>query len=172
MVKELTDRIKEAKSIFITNPTRLTVPEIEKLRRKLKESSCVYMMVKNSISKRALKEARLATLIEYIEGEVALALDKEEKPVEISKTLVDYAKDHEGFGIRGGFMDGEIISLDSIKELALLPSRNVLLTKLVYGMKSPVNQFVYILKGVLRDLVFVFDAISKSKEEKDGAREE
>ena len=85
-------------------------------------------------------------------------------PVAVSKVLVTFAKEHEGFKVRGAVVEGQALTVDAVKALAALPSRDVLLAKMVGGMQAPVSGFVGVLAGVLRQAVLVMNAIRQSKE--------
>lgn len=158
MVEQLVKRFEGNKDIVITNYTGLKVGEIEELKSALKKISAQYTIVKNSLVKRAFEQLDLKEITGLVEGAVAVGTGSE-NAVGISKILVDFKKKYSPFVIRGGFLDREVVSVEVISELAALPTREVLLTKFVCGLKSPINGFVGGLSGILRKFICVIDAI-------------
>lgn len=158
MVKQLVKRFEGGKNIVITNYKGLKVGEIEELKNALKQISAQYVIVKNSLIKRAFEQLDLRELVGLVQGAVAVGAGSDDA-VGISKILVDFKKKYSPFAICGGFLDKEVVSTDVISELAALPTREVLLTKFVSGLKSPINGFVGGLSGIIRKFVCVIDAI-------------
>jgi large subunit ribosomal protein L10 len=164
MIREYEKRFQPASSFFVTNFNGLTNKEIGDLKRKLKAASARYIVVKKTLCKSAFHVLNLDHLIGMIEGSCAVTYT-EKDPVAVSKVLVDFLKSNEKFMIKGGLVDGEALSLDSVKELASMPSREVLLARLVWVMNSPVTGFVTACSGVLKKLVYAINEIKKKREE-------
>lgn len=164
MVKEIAKRFEDFPDFFITTFSYINVGNIEKLRKDLKKTSALLLVVKNTLLKRAMKEAgRASTLLEeFISGSCGVIFSKS-NPVVIARTLVNFSKDHESLKIRGGFVNGERISSDTVKLLATLPPKEVLLARFTSSIKAPISGFVGLLGNLLRNLVVVVDAISKKK---------
>ena len=144
----------------------LSSKEIEDLRAKLKKTSSNYLVVKNSLCKRAFSEIGIKGLDEHFEGTCGVTFG-ESDPVIASKVLVDFAKENEKRLLRGGYVDGEVIAKSGIKELASLPSRDALLARLVGSLNSPISGMVGVLSGVLRKFVYALNAIKDKKESKE-----
>ena len=160
IVNELTSRISKSKNVFVTNFSGLKNKEIESLRDALRGVSSEYLVVKNSLTKQALKDTKLVELTQFVDGAIGITFGASDSVSE-SKALVGFAKNHEAFKIRGAYLEGRLFSLLEIQQLAMLPSREVLLAQTVYAIKSPINQLVFVLKENLRKLVGVMDGISK-----------
>lgn len=171
MVEEVAEMLKDSPYLFFVNFHKLPNSKVESLRRSLNKSASDLKVVKNSILKLALKKRKLEPLCELIEGTCAVTFGKND-PLKTSKVLYDFSRAEEGLSIRGGYVDGQVLLADRIKELALLPSREVLLAQLIGTLKAPLNRLVNVLDGNLRKLVYVLDAISSAsggkKEEKGG----
>jgi len=166
MVKEIADRFKSYPSFFITSFSNIGVGEMEELRRSLKRDISAYMVTKNTMLKQAIKKAGINVKAEdldpSISGSCGVLFTKGD-PVAMSRLLVDFTKGHEKVKIRTGFVNGETVSLDTIKFMSTLPSKEVLLSMVLAGMKSPVTGFVGILRNLLSNLVGVVDAIGRKK---------
>lgn len=162
MIDEITSLVKENPYLFFVSLEKMPNSKTEKLRRLLKKSSSNLKVVKRSILKLALKKRSLDSLFSIAESSCAISFTKED-PVRISKILFDFAKTEERLVIRGGYVEGEIFAVEKVKELAMLPPREVLLSMVVGGMKAPINGLVFVLKGSIRKLVYALNAISSAK---------
>jgi len=164
MVKEYADRFKDSPTIFVAEFGGLKNKEIEDLRKQLTPSSTDFMIVKNALCKIALRDLKMDTLADMVDGACALGYT-EGDPVLASKVLVDFAKKNENLKLRGGYIDGEALTLDSIKELASLPGRDVLIARLVSAMNSPISGFVGACSGIIKKILYALNEIGKKKEE-------
>ncbi len=162
-VESMTEKLKSAKSAYITEYRGLTVAEITELRNKLRDAGSEYKVVKNRLTKIALEQTGLSAFKDHFQGPVAMAITQAD-PVKPAKTLVDFAKAHDKLKIKAGFLDKNALSLDQIKALANLPSREVLIGKLVGSLSSPIYGFLRVLQGPSYGLVNVLDQIRKQKE--------
>lgn len=163
MVKELAGRFSQGRGLFVSNFGGLSSGEMNELRRALEDISSDFMVAKNSISRLALRQTNFGGIIDLVEGTTGFALVGEDS-IATSKVLVKFSKGHPALEIRGGFLDGEIILLDQIEELASLPSMEVLVGKAVWGMKMPLVSFVNVLLGSLRSLIYGLNNIREKKE--------
>lgn len=164
MVRGLTQTVSGATGVFVCNVQKLPVTEVETLRRSLSAVAAELTFVKNSLGKRALGEAGLGSLDSYLEGTSVVGVTQAD-PVAVSKVLVTFAKEHEGFTVRGAVVEGQPLPAAAIKQLAALPSREVLIAKILGSMQAPIRGLVGVLSGVTRTFVYVVEAIRKSKEE-------
>lgn len=158
MVGELVKDLKKAAPLFVTDFRGLSAIDMDELRRKLGKASSNYMVVKNRIARLALEGSNLSKVTDLIDGPVGFAFG-EEAPEVISKILVSFAKDHEHLKIRGAVCGGELWPGTYIKEIAALPSREVLLQILVWGMAQPLSGLGGVLAQVLRGLICVVNGI-------------
>ena len=162
MLEEVLGSFKSHPDFIITSYMGSSVSDLENLRRNLKKASSKYMVVKNSILKVAFEKMKLAEEIHKIESGMGISFSGEDI-VATCKTVATFAKDHNKFKIKGAVIDGKPITADKVKELANLPPKQVLLTQVVIGMKSPIVGFVNTLSGILRKFVYCVDAIKTKK---------
>lgn len=162
MVDEIAGLVKDSPYLFFVNFQKLPVSKVETLRRTLKKSSSDLKVVKNSVLRLALKKRKLDSLCDLVEGSCAVTFGKND-PIKTSKLLFNFSRGEESFVIKGGYIDGEVLFADRIKELALLPSREVLLARVVGSIISPVSGLVNVLKGNIQKLVYALDAITSAK---------
>lgn len=161
-VAELAEMLSSAKSLVITDYKGLDVASITELRRKMREAGVEYKVVKNTLARLAANNAKVDSINEHLVGPTAIAFGVEDA-VSPAKVLVDFAKDHETLEIKGGALNGEVISLDKVKSLAEIPPRDVLLAQVLAGMKSPISGLVNVLQGNLRGFVQVLNQIKEQK---------
>lgn len=163
MVQGLTNTLSGAQSVFVVGWDNVPVPEIESLRRSLDTISSDLVVVKHSLGQRALAAAGFTSLESCVKGTSAVSVAGRD-PVAVSKVLVTFAREHEGFAVRGAVVEGQPLSCGAVKALAALPPREALLAKMVGGMQAPISGFVGVLHGVVQKLVLVVEAIRQSKE--------
>ena len=148
MVKELADRLNNAQAGVLADYRGLTVEQDTELRRKLREANVQYTVIKNSIIHFAVKEAGLEGLDSVLEGPTALATSSEDV-VSPAKVLCDFAKDHEKLEIKAGFVDGAVISIDEVKKYASIPSKEVLISKMLGSLLSPIGALARTLQAIV-----------------------
>ncbi len=165
MIGEILNDIKERPNFFITNFMGSSVSDLENVRKSLKASKGTFFVVKNSMINVVLDQLKLEEAKSLIDGGVGISLSGEDV-VATSKVLVNFSKTHEKFKIKGAIIDGKLMAVDKIKEMASLPSKEVLLAQVVGGIKAPITGFVGVLGGVLRKFVYVVDAVKVSKEKR------
>lgn len=148
MVKELADRLSNAQAGVLADYRGLTVEQDTELRRKLREANVQYTVIKNSIIHFAVKEAGLEGLDSVLEGPTALATSSEDV-VSPAKVLCDFAKDHEKLEVKAGFVDGAVISIDEVKKYASIPSKEVLISKMLGSLLSPIGALARTLQAIV-----------------------
>jgi large subunit ribosomal protein L10 len=153
---------KEANSVFIVKYSGLSGPDLNNLRQSLRGVKAELFVIRNNIARRALKDSAQEELLGLIEGPCGLIFAQDE-PVSASKVLYNFSKEHENLKLTGGLMDARLINKMDIESLAKLPSREVLLARVVVAMKSPINGLVMVLKGNLRKLVYCLEQIKGKK---------
>jgi large subunit ribosomal protein L10 len=156
------DYLKDSSAVFIVKYSGVSSPDLTSLRQALKTTRATFFVVKNSIARRALKNSGLETLVATIEGPCGLVFIKEE-PVDVSKALFTFSKDHEQLKLEGGVLGEKILEKKDIESMAKLPSKEVLRARLVMTLKSPISGLVFVLKGNLRKLVYCLDQIKQKK---------
>ncbi|MBQ9267144.1 MAG: 50S ribosomal protein L10 [Clostridia bacterium] len=143
-VAALKEKFEKSKLVILTDYRGINVADITKIRADLRNANCEYQVAKNSTLKFAAKEANLEGLTEILEGPTAVTFSYEDY-VEPAKVLYNYAKDSEFYKIKGGVMDGKIISVDEVLKLAKLPSREMLLTQLATALLANIRNLAVVL---------------------------
>ena len=131
IVSEIQSKLDNSKAAILFDYQSLTVAEFEELRKSLRESGSEVKIYKNTLLRRALQE-KDKNLDDYLEGANAVVFGKD--ILEPIKALSEFGKSHDAVEIKTGIVDGEIVTLDTIKEYAAIPSMEGLLTMLAGGM--------------------------------------
>lgn len=147
LVEELAQKLKEAKSIVLTDYRGLTVDQDTKLRKALREANVEYKVIKNSIVSFATKDSDLEGLGKYLTGPTAVAISTTDA-VDPSKIIVKFAKDYDKLEIKGGMVEGNIIDADGVKDLAATPSRDELLGRLMGSLQSSLYGLAVALNAI------------------------
>ena len=162
IVEDLHDRFSRSKVVILCDYKGLSVKQINDLRRKLKETEIEFRVVKNSLLKRASHETDVACINDHFKGPSAVAISYQD-PVAPAKVLTKFAEDNEHLDIKIGVMQGTVLGLGEVKALSALPSREVLLGKLVSTLNSIPTGFVRLLSEMPRSLLNVLEAIKEKK---------
>lgn len=159
-VAELTDKFNRAKSVVLTDYRGLTVAQLDDLRKKVESVGAEYEITKNTLVSRSLGEKGVPT--EVLEGPTAtlFAFTDEVAPL---KALQDFIKVNNLPTIKVGFLGQDLLDATRVSELAKLPSKEVLLGKLVGSLKGAQYGLVNVLSGNIRKLVYVLDGVAKTK---------
>lgn len=163
MLKEITDELKQAELVVITDYRGLNVQSINKLRGELRKEDCRYKITKNTMNRLACREAGVEELEGYFEGPVAIAYSSAD-PVAAARVFKEFIKENSALEIKGGILSGQLLDPEAIKALGDIPSREVLLAKVVGGFQAPITGLVGVLHGNMRSLVCAFDAVRRQKE--------
>jgi len=163
MVDEIVSRINEHPNFVITSYMGSSVADLEGLRKSLRKSSSDYLVVKNSILKVAFDKLKLSEESSKIESGMGISFSGSDI-IATCRALATFASTHDKFKIKGAIVDGKPLAAERVKVLASLPSKEVLLSRVFAGMKSPITGFANVLSGVLRKFVYVVDAIKSSKQ--------
>ncbi len=158
IVEELTDKLKRQKALVFTDFRGLKVEEMMDLRKQLREAEIEYKVAKKTLIKLALKKAKNETDINQFEDSVALAFGFAD-PIIPAKIISKFAKEHKNLKVLGGMMEDKFLTIEEVKELAEIPSKDELLIKLIVSLKSPISGFVNVLEGNIRNLIGVLEAI-------------
>ena len=161
-VAELAEAFKAANVGVLVNYLGINVEDDTKLRKQLREAGCQYKVVKNTLLHLAFEQAGIEGLDESLKGTTAIAYS-ENGYTEAPKILSDYAKGHENFTIKSGFIDGSTVDAAGITELAKLPSKEVLIAQVLGGFNAPIQGFANVCSGVMRGLVIALNAIAEKQ---------
>ena len=146
-VKELATELKEANVVLLTEYRGITVTDVTKLRAEVRNANAEYKVIKNNIIRRALEQNGVKELDSLLEGPVALVMGKEDY-LEPSKVIYNFTKTHEFYKIKGGIIEGKVMSAEEIITLAKLPSRQELLAKLAGALLGNITKLAVSLDQV------------------------
>ena len=147
IVEEISAHIKDAQSVVLVDYRGLTVLEDTELRKQLREAGVVYKVYKNTMINFAIKDTEFADLAQHLEGPTAIAVCKDDATA-AARVLAKFAKTAEALEIKGGVVDGVYYDAAGIGQIASIPSREVLLSKLLGSMQSPVTNFARVIKQI------------------------
>ncbi|HEX2254772.1 MAG TPA: 50S ribosomal protein L10 [Thermoanaerobaculia bacterium] len=148
---------------FLIGFEGITVNQVTGLRAKVRENGGEYVVVKNTLARRAVQGAPMQVLEDLFEGPVAVVFSQDD-PVGLAKALTQYAKDIPALQVRGGLVDGQRVEAGQVKDIANLPSREELIAKLLFLLQSPVTRFARVLAALPQGLVVVLDQIRQKQE--------
>ena len=146
-VKKLAEEMKESKLILLTDYRGINVADDTVLRKDLRNANAKYTIIKNNITKRALAECGIEGLEEKLEVPTAVVMSKEDY-LEPSKIIYKYSKDNEFYKIKGGVIDGKVMTTEEIITLAKLPSRETLLSMLAGALLGNISKIAVALNEV------------------------
>lgn len=147
IVGEISDKLKNSVSTIVVDYRGLDVSEVTELRKQLREAGIDFKVYKNTMVRRAAEEAGLGGLNEFLTGPNAIAFSSEEV-VAPAKILNSFAKEHEALEIKAGVIEGTITSVEDVKAIAELPSREGLLSMLLSVLQAPMRNFALATKAV------------------------
>lgn len=153
VVNEIKENIESSKSLVLVDYRGLTVEELTDLRARFRKENVVYKVYKNTMMDFAFKDLELEEILDLLEGPNGVAFSKED-PIAAARIANEFAKTHEKLEIKAGYLEGKFLDTEGVKDLASIPSREILLAKLLGSFKAPISNFVYLV-----------DAIAKKKEE-------
>ena len=165
LFKEYIENLKKSSAIFLTKSQGIPVNELTELRRKLREVNSGYVVVKNTLTKKALNEVGLGGkgIEAFFEGPIGVSFCYGDPPP-VAKALIDYAKNRDLFEIKGGLLGETFLNADDVKSLAELPPLEVIRAQLLGILSAPASQLAGVLASGVRQVVNVLDAYTKSAE--------
>lgn len=146
VVSEIQEKFSGSQSSVVVEYRGLTVAEVTDLRRKLRAEGIEFKVYKNSMAQRAAENAGYQGLTENLTGPNAIAFSDD--AVAPSRVLATFAKKHEKLVLKGAVVEGKVVNVDTIKELALLPNKEGMLSMLLGCLQSPVRSFACAVKAV------------------------
>ena len=146
-VNELAKEFKDAKLVLLTDYRGITVDDATKLRNELRNSNTNYRVIKNNIIKRALEANGESGLNDMLEGPTAVVIDNEDY-LAPAKAIYNFTKDHDFYKIKGGIIEGKVMTAEEIITLAKLPSRQELLAKLAGALLGNITKLAVALDQV------------------------
>ena len=146
-VNELAEKFKEAKVILLTDYRGINVADDTKLRTDIRNANAQYKIIKNNIVRRALNANGENGLDELLEGPTAVIMTNEDY-LDPTKAIYNFSKDHDFYKIKGGIIEGKVMTAEEIITLAKLPSRETLLSMLAGGLLGTISKFAVALDQV------------------------
>ena len=147
VVEEISELLNGAATAVVVDYRGLTVAGDTELRKQLREAGVVYKVYKNTMINFAIKDTEFADLAQHLEGPTAIAVCKDDATA-AARVLAKFAKTAEALEIKGGVVDGIYYDAVGIGQIASIPSREVLLSKLLGSMQSPVTNFARVIKQI------------------------
>lgn len=149
IVSEIVEKLKNAQSVVVVEYSGITVEEVTGLRNKFREAGVEYVVLKNKLFARALQEAGIPDMGKVLEGPNGFAFGMTDAvaPAKVVYDFIDKSK-KECLSVKGGIMGTEIMDVKAVKALSELPSRDVLLARLVGSLKSPITNLVYAIEAI------------------------
>ncbi len=162
----LTEQFKKSNTALVIGFNKLTVSKDQQLRNQLREIGVKYQVVKNKIAGLAVKDEKYAEELQgYLKGMTGIAFS-ENDPVTLSKTLSKFVKDNaEIFSFKVGLVEGKVVDLKAVEEIASLPSKEVLISKIMYLINCQSERLVTVINAVPQDLASVVKQIADKKGE-------
>jgi len=163
VVQEIAEKFRKAQTAILVNYRGLNVEEVTELRAKARAAGIDYKVYKNSMMRFAAKETGFEGLLDVLVGPTAVAFCDTD-PVAPAKLLNDFAKLHKALEIKAGMVEGKCLDVKGVEALAELPSREVLVARVLGGLNAPISGFVNVLNGNMRGLVVALNAIAEQKQ--------
>ena len=161
-ISEFSEGIGSAQNAFVLDFKGITVPQVTELRKQVRESGSEYVVIKNTLALIAVKDTPLQKLTGTFSGMTAIAYNTTD-PVALAKVLTKFAKDVPSVQFKGALLAGQVVAANEIQNIANLPSREELLSKLLYLMQHPIRGLAVVLNGTIRNIAVVLDQIAKQK---------
>ncbi len=162
----LKQQLEQAKNVFLTGYEKLTVQQDFDLRKAVRGAGGNYRVVKNNLAEKAAEGTGAADLMKDLKGMTSMAYTSGD-PVALAKALTNYAKANPSFTFKAGMVEGRVIDMASITELANMPPKEEIFAKLLWLINAPAQRLVTAINGVGRNLAVVVD--QGVKENKFGA---
>ena len=162
-VKDIFKVLDESNMVLFADYRGLSVASLTSLRDDLYKNESKMTVYKNTLTSLALKEVGFEAPNDYLTGPLAL-ISCSGDVAAASKVVTGFMKENESFRVKGGFFDKSMIDSSVLDRLSKLPSREVLLAKLVGGLSSPISGLVFVLSGQISNLRHVIHAVKEQKE--------
>ena len=167
-LEEFKKQLASKSSLLLGDFTGMDVATATEMRRRMREASVEYRVVKNSLAKLAMEEAGFGALTEHVTGPNGFVMTDGDVAA-AAKIMVEFEKDKTTPRIRAGIIDAAVVTAAEIRKIAALPSREVLLAQIAAGFQAPVTGLARLLNELSRKLVATLDAVAKQKGAESGA---
>jgi len=161
--EQLRSALSDISTLFLLENTGLNVNDVNVLRSEIRNTEGTYKVVKNSVVKLAVEGTDLEVITPHMTGPKTLAFTDGDV-VALAKALKTFIKDHPELSIQQAFLDGQLLDAKTAAKIADLPSRDELISKLLYVLQSPIRRLVVALNSPIQQLATAVDQIAESKD--------
>ena len=147
VIDEIKDKFERAESVVVIDYIGITVAEADEMRRKLREANVDYTVYKNTLVKRAIAGTNNESLAEILDGPSAFAFSDDDATAP-ARVLNDSIMEYKKMEFKGGIVEGEFYDKDAIQQIASIPSRDVLISKFMGSIQSPISSFARVVKQI------------------------
>ena len=163
-LEALSEQFKNAQAAMVVGFKGMTVPKDQELRNQLREAGVSYSVVKNTLARKAAVGTALEPAADQFKGVTAVALSKGD-PVSLSKAITKFTKANPDiFTFKAGIVEGKVVALRDVEAIASLPSREELLSKVMFLVNCQAQRLATVTNAVARNLVVVIDQVRAQKE--------
>src|SRR5436853_7169344 len=161
-LENLKKELSDAKNLFVAQFQGMTVAQDTDLRQKIRDSKSKYRVVKNTLAKKAAEGTPVEGVAKSFDGSTAIAYNVSD-PVSLAKALTAYAKTNPLFVFKAGMVEGRVINLADIANVAAMPSKEELIAKVLFLLNAPAQRLAVALNGVARNLAVVINQAVEQK---------
>src|SRR5579884_816698 len=162
-VAKLAAELKKSSSAIIGTFSKIKVSQDFELRKQVRAAGGKYAVVKNTLAERAAKGTKVEAAVKNLKGETSIAYTSGD-PVALAKALTKYVEDNPEYNFKAGIVEGRVISIDEIKALASMPSKEEIISKLLFLINAPAQRLVTVMNAVGRDVAVVLNqGVEKKK---------
>ena len=163
-LEALTEQFKNAKAAMLVGFQGMTVPKDQELRSQLREAGVSYAVVKNTLARKAAEGTLLEQATDQFKGVTAVALSNED-PVSLSKAIAKFTKANPDiFKFKVGIVEGSVVALKDVEAIASLPSKEELISKIMFLVNAQAQRLAVVTNAVARNLAIVFEQVRAQKE--------
>ena len=163
LVRDLKKQLTGVDTVVMARLDRVPTRKLNELRQSLETQNATFLVVKNSLCRLVFRDLGFTGLETAVEGTCGVSSIRGDV-ASVSKLLTQFAKEHEGFFLRGGILKGQLLQKRDLEELAKIPSREVLLSQLAGVIQSPIRNMAFLLTGPIRSFVLVLKGMAQKKE--------
>jgi large subunit ribosomal protein L10 len=159
-IETLAEQFRSVNSGFLINYRGLKVVDATQLRRRIREIDGSYVVVKNTLALRAAKDSNFEALAPYFEGPTAVAYHRSDT-IGLAKLLIEVGKSNPSIAVKAALLEGKVFPATEMQAIASMPTREVMLSRLLFLLKAPLQRFATVLQAPLRDLGLVMKQVPK-----------